>query len=113
VSADDQPLVFDGANLNQSLLGSKLEFNFDADEDGIDDSIDTQPNKASDTFMHSEGMVGRIIDTGGHKVTITNLKNGKVLVEVADDGDETPAKIELLGVEIEFSPGSIAEADWG
>lgn len=97
---------------NQTTASPKNTF-VDADNDGIDDSIDTAPNKASDSFLHEEGMTGRIIRTGGHKVTIRYIGDGKVRVQVSDDGSDKPAIIELLGVELEVAPGTSLDADWG
>lgn len=85
----------------------------DRDGDGIEDSIDTKPDEFSDEFIQKEGsMVGKIINRNGNTVRIIDYGGGGVGVEVGNETDNDSA-IELLGVGLDVSPGTIMEASFG
>ncbi len=92
----------------------------DTDGDGIQNGIDTMPDVPSDSFIAGT-TVGRILDPAGQPVLVFGEDGGDdplggsdgVRVEVGDaEGGGNPM-VEILGVELELSPGTIFDASFG
>ncbi len=82
----------------------------DRDGDGIENNLDTMPDIPSDAFITGT-MVGRILDHGNQSVLVDG--DGAISVEVSNDEDGGAVIFEILGVELELSPGTILEASFG
>jgi hypothetical protein len=87
----------------------------DIDGDGIQNEIDTMPSIPSDSFI-SGSTVGRVLDLAGQAVSVqgggSNSADG-VRVEVGNEKDGGNPRVEILGVELELSPGTIFDASFG
>lgn len=83
----------------------------DRDGDGIEDNIDTMPDTPSDSFI-TGSMIGRILNHNGQAIIVEG-EEGAISIEVSNDGDGGSVDVELLGVGLELSPGTIMEASFG
>ncbi len=95
------------------MIAEEPEFQ-DRDGDGIEDSIDTKPDEYSNSFFQKgEGhMVGNIQQRNGNSVRIRDLGADGVSVEVGSE-TENSSTVELLGVELELSAGTILDGAFG
>ena len=90
-----------------------IEF-VDTDGDGISDGFDDEPNKKSTKFgTNGVGLPGEIIDAGDLTIAIISGEEyGAIIIEVGTDGDSESVIINVMGVDLEFSAGTIVEIDF-
>jgi len=111
ISGETVDIEFVGDEYESSGTYGTVEYT-DSDGDGIEDSIDTEPNKYSNNFHYTEGNVfGEIKDRAGHKISIY-IDNDQATISVTSGGGSSDALVQVFDTVLELKPGALIGIDW-